>query len=517
MSYPTYSTNNGVGITDPTGDKEIGVGINGLVLTTGLLTTPTTTIISPSGFDTGGQQVSFTNLYNLKQATPALRIPATSNVYVVNNTYEANDDNLAKTRIASMSAIATLNPQLTLKADTGGAVWEEADLTQNGLTYTDATGSVSTASWSSIIAGGGGGGQNINQVLQQGQDANNQPITNLNGIAIAGGTSLYNNSLSFVGGLGAITDLATINGVAYPQPSSANITDILTNGNNAGGLNITNLNNVDLTTINNAPYPPSYSTPDLNSVLGAGNSANSQNITSVNNLDVYSINGTPYPPYPFAPYGLYETLSYNNNAGGLSMTNINNIDLSTINGSAYPPTPSLSLSQVLAVGYSAYNDIDMTNANILQVNNMNITSINSIPYKASVSFTAFNSSLIGNGSTYQGGNQVNLNAGTYSITYSMTFDSGYTNGSAGSPPPFMVQGYCILHSINYGNDIQPQGVSNGFIPATFISNQPTFSTNITANDTIVINNTDAYSLGCYFYSLTGMSSVMYLSATLTQI
>lgn len=136
MSYvPPTSTNNGVGCITIDGNKSCVISENGINLTMDILTTPISTIINPSGFDTGGQQVSFTNLYNLKQATPALRIPATTNVYVVNNTYEANDDNLAKTRIASLSAIPAQDTKLTLKANTGGAVWEEADLTQNTLTY----------------------------------------------------------------------------------------------------------------------------------------------------------------------------------------------------------------------------------------------------------------------------------------------------------------------------------------------------------------------------------------------
>ena len=109
---------------------------NGIALSKNLNTTPVITNINADGFDRpDGLAVSFANLYNLKLATPALRIPATSNVYVVNDTYEANDNNSSKTRIASISAIPAQDPKLTLKANTGGAVWEEADLTQNTLTY----------------------------------------------------------------------------------------------------------------------------------------------------------------------------------------------------------------------------------------------------------------------------------------------------------------------------------------------------------------------------------------------
>lgn len=197
-----------------------------------------------------------------------------------------------------------------------------------------------------------GSSPNLQQVLNVGNNAGGQQITNLNALFV-GSTTLYDNALTF-GSAGDISNLATINGIAYPPPTSyLDLNQVLATGNNAGGQNITYVGDIALSTINSAPYPPTYATPDLNSVLSAGNNANSQNITSVNDITLYSINGTPYPPYPFAPYGLYETLNYNNNAYGLNMTGINNINLSTINNSSYPPTTSQNLQQVLAVGNDA--------------------------------------------------------------------------------------------------------------------------------------------------------------------
>lgn len=174
--------------------------------------------------------VSWSNFYLLKDATQALRLPITANILVANDTIEANDNNLAKTRISSISALPSVNPQLTLKADTGGAVWEEADLTQNGITYIDNTGVSSTKTWDAII--------------------NTAPTPDL--------------------------------GV------------VLTAGNNASGLSIVGVNDIQLSTINSSAYPPA--TPSWNDTLTAGSTAfqdinmNSNDINNVDNINVITIN-----------------------------------------------------------------------------------------------------------------------------------------------------------------------------------------------------------------------------------
>lgn len=120
MSYPTYSTNNGVGITDPTGDIQIGVGINGLILTTGLLTTPTTTTINPSGFTTGANNFPFNALYQLNQALQALEPAPSSTVVQFNNTILLQDPlvptdalGLTPTSISSLSNLDLLTDPTT--------------------------------------------------------------------------------------------------------------------------------------------------------------------------------------------------------------------------------------------------------------------------------------------------------------------------------------------------------------------------------------------------------------------
>jgi len=351
--------------------------------------------------------VSWSNFYLLKEATQALRLPITANILVANDTIEANDNNLAKTRIASMSAVASVNPQLTLKADTGGAVWEEADLTQNGLTYTTSAGSSSSATWANIIAGGGGV-PDIDQVLQVGQNANNQPITNLNGIGINGGTNLYNNSLAFVSNGGAITDLFSINGQQY-YPYSGNIPDInavLGAGNSANSQSITGLVNVDLQTINNSSYPPSF--PNLQQVLAVSNYAGNQDIVGVNNINTTSINGVYYPPYPIAPYGLTQTLAYSNDGGGLGLTNVSGI--SSVNG-----TFTIASQNSGAIDINSSYDTNMNGTGTFTINNgngVNIYSSNAIQIISSSSSATL---------------QANQNISVYSSNGSITLEvvNGY--------------------------------------------------------------------------------------------
>jgi len=217
------------------GDQSVGlnsyidVGTNavmGLVIFDNLNDPPNQTRVSINNqgitetFANGDPEVnvSWANFYLLKEATQALRLPITANILVANDTIEANDNNLAKTRIASMSAVASVNPQLTLKADTGGAFWEEADLTQNGLTYIDATGISSTKTWTDII--NGTPYPDLNAVLLSGANAGGQSITGLNDV-----------------------NLVSINSISYPPPTPS-LGDVMTI-NNVASTNL-NMNNYDI-------------------------------------------------------------------------------------------------------------------------------------------------------------------------------------------------------------------------------------------------------------------------------
>jgi hypothetical protein len=174
LLYITQDGNQSVGL-----NSYVDVGTNavmGLVIFNELNDPPNQTRVSINNqgitetFANGDPEVnvSWENFYLLKQATPALRLPATPDILVVNDTFEANDNNLAKTRIARMSADASANPLVSLNIVATG---ETATLTQNGLTYLPTTaGTPTTRTWADIIASSGST-NTLDQVLSNGNTA----------------------------------------------------------------------------------------------------------------------------------------------------------------------------------------------------------------------------------------------------------------------------------------------------------------------------------------------------------
>jgi len=75
---------------------------------------------------------------------------------------------------------------------------------------------------------------------------------------------------------------------AITAGSSNTLTEVLTAGDNAGNLSITNLNNIDLQSINGSAYPPIVAADTLTDVLIAGNNAGASDI-DMNNNDINSI------------------------------------------------------------------------------------------------------------------------------------------------------------------------------------------------------------------------------------
>lgn len=81
-----------------------------------------------------------------------------------------------------------------------------------------------------------------------------------------------------------------------------NLADVLATGNSAGGLDIINVDNIALNTINGQVYPPAYTTPTLSAVMTAGNSASTDlNMNSHSITNVVNINGSAYPPAVSTP------------------------------------------------------------------------------------------------------------------------------------------------------------------------------------------------------------------------
>ena len=266
-------------------------------------------------------------------------------------------------------------------------------------------------------AGGGGANQNLQQVLTTGNNA---------------------------GGL-SMTNIATINGSVYP-PAISNLQQILTAGNDGNGLSMTNLNDVDCNSVAGKPYPP-----DLGFVMGSGAVASANlDMDNFAIIDVSTINGSAYPPSPPATPSLSAVMSAGNTAstfldmGNFNITNSNSIvsntlqtgqfgltgtmatninmnnnaitNVATINGSAYPPaTPSLS--SVMSVGNQASVDLDMNNNDIT-----NVATINGVAYPPPSVVTVYTPTLLSadtaSASEFIVTTQV-VPAGTYTISASV--------------------------------------------------------------------------------------------------
>jgi len=429
MDAPTIATLNA-------GDNTFGAGADGISILEDVLTTPNGITLNSVGISyDSGTTITANTWDDITTRISYLSAVAPNNlnptILAVNNTLFIENADTAPTRVINAMAGDTALPSehfgISWVGDTLPFVMETLDATalkikDTTLVLEDTATPQSTAitatnisiagggnaTWASIIAGGGGV-PNINQVLAVGQNANNQPITNLNSIQIASGTTLSNNSLAFNGGAGAgvITDLFSINGQQYyPYGGTPDLNAVLGAGSNANSQSITGLINVDLQTINGSSYPPA--TPNLNTVLSSGNNASNLNITGVNNLDVYSINGVYYPPYPISPYGLTQTLSYSNDGGGLSLTNVGG--MSSVSG-----TLTISSQNSGAIDINSSYDTNMNGTGTFTINNGNGININS-SNAIQINSTASSATL-----------QANQNISIYSNNGSITLEvvSGY--------------------------------------------------------------------------------------------
>jgi len=110
-------------------------------------------------------------------------------------------------------------------------------------------------------------------------------------------------------------------------------------------------------------------------------------------------------------------------------------------------------------------------------------------------FPTFDAGSIGNGGTAIGTkSQLFIPRGSYQITYTITFDNNFTQGSNDFK---MVRAYCFLYSNTYGQT-NPYMVSNvGFYPSQVITYDGSYPNCITATDYIQISNDDSYYLGVY--------------------
>lgn len=301
--------------------------------------------------------------------------------------------------------------------------------------------------------GGGGGNQDLASVLSYGAkastsiDMSENSITNVNDITtttINTYTPAYKNvnngftvSQSFAGGIGVNAgqniNMASGSGIIN-QTQSTGSTNVLKASrmlslNMQGNIdmlyssvksNIVNCNDLATVTINS--YTPAYK--NVNNVFTTTQSFSTIRILGTNQLQMVS--GSINQEQTGGQNVLKSTKFYENvDISGNDVLNVNNINLTSINGVPYTGGgPNPNLSTVLGVGNSAGTySIDMNSQNITGCNNLGVSTINSKTpayangtntFSANNSFTASN--------TFEG-----------SITIRETnMQSGYTFTQGGS-------------------------------------------------------------------------------------
>ncbi len=199
---------------------------------------------------------------------------------------------------------------------------------------------------------------------------------------------MNNNNILQVNNIG----LSTINGAAYPPTVADNLAAILANGNSAGAndINMNSQNITNVTNINGSAYPPASSVDNLADTLTQGNSAgatsidmNSQDLQNVDELQVDNITGRNgganqikmNSDVDMATNAFQNVVGLNFSAGTAGIFNNNNIQLQA--GTA---GTAGDFDVVLGHSTSIMNitggDLDMNTNNILNCTNINTTTIN---------------------------------------------------------------------------------------------------------------------------------------------
>jgi len=417
--------------------------------------------------------LTFQNLYIQSPATTTQNHTEITNGALIASSINFSGGNTTSTATINSGSISMLNNQPATSTS------QQVQITPTQVSIFTNGGAATTANWSSILAGGGAT-PTLSAVLTAGNDATAQSITNIQDLTLNGvGVS----TITFTNNTGALNGVLNINGSAYPPPAGTpNLAGVLGAGNTTGGLNIDFMNTA--------------------------------NITNVLDITLSTINGGAYPPFPVAPYGLAGVLNISNDAVGASMTGLNNIDLVNINGSAYPPSGSTpNINQVLSSGDDAFG-ASIQGLNGITTGNINTSTINGATFvngKNIYCFPTFNAGSIASGGKVAGGTSLSVIGGNYQITYSITFDSNFTQGTSTF---YQVSGYCYLSGLT--SDVYPTLYSGNIFASQIISYDGTYNTTITMTDTIALF-TDTYQLGVSQTNNNSMNAGnLYVSAILTQ-
>lgn len=141
--------------------------------------------------------------------------------------------------------------------------------------------------------------------------------------------------------------------------------------------------------------------------------------------------------------------------------------------------------------------------------NTGSVTVSTAPFK--YIFPTFNAGSVNNGGTGSGGNQIFISAGTYQITYTITFDNKFTQSTYNW---YMVKAYCWLGGLNYGASNPYMVSSVGFYPSQVISYDGSYPNCITATDYISIKNDDFFNLAVYQENQIDQASQIFISAIL---
>jgi hypothetical protein len=202
-------------------------------------------------------------------------------------------------------------------------------------------------------------------------------------------------------------------------------------------------------------------------------------------------------------------ISVSQTTGSVTITNTGVLDIQAGSGiSVSQTTGSVTITNTGGGGGGVTDIIAGTGISVNQ--NTGSVTVSTAPFK--YVFPTFGAGSIGNGGTATGGTQIFIPKGRYQITYTITFDNSFSQGTYNW---YMVRAYCFLYSNMYGQTNPYMVSSVGFYPSQIISYDGSYPNCITATDYIIINTDSYYYLGVYQENNTSMTcNNIYLSAIL---
>jgi hypothetical protein len=369
-----------------------------------------------------------------------------------------------------------------------------------------------------LVADGAGNTNVINPISQTitnyAGDTNTQTATSMNitDSASSGNSSYSYNGISINGTQGSFfaspTNLAVENGGSLA---------ILDNGSGTLGTSCLQVSN-GTETIQYTSQGINLTSTNLN-IGGGGLNMGGNNIDAVNNINLNTING--YAPTTIgltwsdfnagnAYYGLpNNSYQLNNPSVSNYTTTQSNLQFNIFNSNTNNYTTLTE--NTLSTTNQDLNIIAGSGANIINLECSSLT-INGNPLSTSLvySFPATTSYLYYNSSSSPFGSTINIPTGTYTITYTISFDAGSYNQPPGNFA--MIRG-CVGMYIS-GTNYYPNGYSSNYLPSTLLAYDSSFPCFITAVDTISISSGGSAQMFAFQTNNQGTNGNATFSATL---